>query len=321
VHFVALSRDGAWAASSGYIGTASPTPGAPGFIKAYDIASGTSFQLLNPSDQGSMVAISNDGTYLAVASDQLYLFKRSGSGATATWSSQSLGFADILRSVAISGDGKWIVAGISRGQVALVQNNGGTLGASTVYDMPVKSFPDRFWALGVAVSGNGNAFAVAGEDATLYFFDIPGNWPGTLTEAWSELLPNSAACRSVSLADDASRVAVVASEGGIGTHTGKGLLFVFDKTHATGTPKWAPSSTKHGPNCVSMDKNGDYVAAADGTPKGGASGTFYLFDAAAGAAGWSPGTNKMNYPIQIAADGKFAVGGCDDGHVYYFTVP
>ena len=103
---------------------------------------------------------------------------------------------------------------------------------------------------------------------------------------------------------------------------GKGLLFVFDKVHATGTAKWAPpANTMHGPNCVSMDKDGDYVAAADGTPKTGGSGNFYLFDAAAGAAGWSPATNKMNYPIQIAADGDFAVGGCDDGQVYYFTVP
>src|SRR5438034_11707954 len=103
--------------------------------------------------------------------------------------------------------------------------------------MPIKSFPDRFWALGVAISGNGNAFAVAGENATLYFFDIPATLPATLSEAWSETLPGSASCRSVSLADDGSRVAAVASDGGVGMPAGNGLVFVFDRIHAAGSPK------------------------------------------------------------------------------------
>ena len=47
---------------------------------------------------------------------------------------------------------------------------------------------------------------------------------------------------------------------------GNGLVFVFDRIHAAGTPKWPAGGTNYGPNCVSMDKGGNYVAAADGTP-------------------------------------------------------
>jgi hypothetical protein len=323
VQSVSVSRDGKWAASGGFVGTdpSSTTPTPLGFITTYDIVAQAIIPLPSPPQQASMVALSKDGTYLAVAADQLYLFKRTTTGSTTTWSSQSLPFSDVLRSVAISGNGEWIVAGISGGEVALVYNDGGTL-ASTVYPMPIKSYPDRFWVLGVAVSGNGNAFAVAGENATLYFFDIPATLPATLSEAWSETLPGCSACRAVSLADNGSRVAAIASQGGVGMPAGKGLVFVFDKTHTLGNPKWAAAQTVHGPNAISMDGAGNSVAVTDGTPKTHPpEGDFYVFNALAGTAKPAPPANhKMNYPIQIAAGGGVAVGGCDDGNVFYFAV-
>jgi hypothetical protein len=77
-----------------------------------------------------------------------------------------------------------------------------------------------------------------------------------------------------------------------------------------------------------MDAAGNYVAVADGTPTQNRGG-FYLFDGADGASRWTSATippnsfptADMNYSIALSADGNAAVGGSDDGYIYYFSIP
>ena len=103
--------------------------------------------------------------------------------------------------------------------------------------------------------------------------------------------------------------------------SGKGLVFVFDNNpHSQGNAQWT-AKTAHGPNSISMDGPGNSVAVADGTPRTHPpAGAFYVFDAAGGARPAPAPSHKMNYPVQIAAGGGVAVGGCDDGNVFYFDV-
>src|SRR5277367_2571549 len=121
VYWVALSRDGKWAAAAGLA-----APG-QGFVYIYEVASGTRVSTYNTKIRVNMVAFSSDGSYLVAGADETYLFSRSGStwGAPKTLPCAS---GDSVIAVAISADGQWIVGGTFRGLVLLVQNKVGAFG-------------------------------------------------------------------------------------------------------------------------------------------------------------------------------------------------
>ncbi len=306
VYAVSISRDGSWAASGGTI-----SPGV-GFIHAVDATSGSKWLIYSPPARTNSVAINQDGSYLVAGADCLYAFARTG---PTVWASpQTISFpGGNVASVAISGDGQWIVAGIYGGYVALIHNATGVLGPATTFKIP-----NGGWVLGIAIAADGSGFVVGSSDGSLYFFDIPA-FQTSGTFAWKVALAGASACRSVAVSDDASLVCAVASAGsGARKPSGTGIVYLFRNNGSSGTQQWT-GVTDHGPNSTSMDSNGKFVTAADGSPPPGApGGEFCLFD---GTNVWKHKTTDMDYTMQISANANGIVGGSDDGKVYYFSVP
>jgi hypothetical protein len=73
-----------------------------------------------------------------------------------------------------------------------------------------------------------------------------------------------------------------------------------------------------------MDSNFQSVGVADGPPPhngGTPHGGFSMFNGVDGSLRWSFASTKPCYSMAVSFDGTAAVGGSDDGHVYYFTLP
>ena len=297
VYWVALSRDGKWAASGGR------TAPAQGFVYIYDASSGNRSLVFNPKVRVNMVAFSSDASYLVAGADAVYLFSRGG----ATWAqSQTLACSpgDSATAVAVSADGKWIVAGTFLGSVMLIPNNAGVLGVPTVWQLNKGTI---HW---VGISADGSAFAAAGSDSKAHYFKT-ARFPGTKLPAWSAALTGCAGCRSVALSDDGSLVSAV------GNAKTAGKVFLFSDQGAAAKQVWV-QPTKANPNSTSMDSAGKFVTAADGYPDK-TPGDFYLFGASGGAAG-SLKTSNMSWPMQISANASAIAAGSDDSNVYYFTI-
>jgi WD40 repeat protein len=295
INWVSLSRDGLWAAAVGEISSGT------GFIYAYD-ALGHNVLTYKPPQLAWSVALSNDGSYLAAGADALYLFTRIGSNFDViNLQRTSLpGSMDYVYSVAISGNGQWIVAGTRYGYVGLVENIGGTLGQPTWWKLTT-SFP-RIWS--VAIAADGSCCAAAGSDGKVHFFGIPG-----FPTATSFSLTGCNSCQAVAINDNGSLVSAVGN-----TAAKAGKAFLFDAQ--TGTKKWTHNTT-YPPNNTSMDGAGKYVAVSDGylTP-----GDFYLFDVN-GNLLWNYPTPQMDWGLKLSTNGTALAGGSDDSNLYYFSVP
>ena len=296
VNWVSLSRDGLWTAAGGEISSGT------GFIYAFD-ATGHNVLSYNLPQQGWSVALNNDGSYLAAGADAVYLFTRAGSNFDAL-NVQKIALprsTDYVYSVAISGDGQWIVAGTYHGYVGLIQNALGAVGQVTWWKPATTS---RIWC--VAVSADGSCCAAAANDAHVYFFEIP-KFPART----SFPLTGCTSCQGVALTDDGSLVSAVGN-----TSAKAGKVFLFNTQ--TGKQKWTYNTT-HEPNNTSMDAKGKYVAVVDGYLTAGG---FYLFDVK-GKLLWTypTPTNQMCWGLKMSADGSAMAGGSDDSNCYYFSVP
>lgn len=297
VYWVAVSRDGKWAAAVGL-----SAPG-QGFVYIYNAGSGTRVSTYNTKVRVNMVAFSSDGSYLVAGADDTYLFSRSGS----TWGvPQKLVSAagDSVIAVAISADGQWIVSGTFKGAVVLVKNNAGVFGA------PVSWQPNASTIHWVALSADGSTFAAAASGTSVYCFKT-SSFGSTKRPAWSAPLTGCNSCRAVAVCDDGS---VVSAAGNVGS-TGK--VFLFSNQATSGKQLWT-KTTKRNPNSTSLDTAGKYLTVADGYPDQ-TPGDFYLFDASGKAMGRLQ-TNNMSWPMQISADGKAIAAGSDNSKVYYFAV-
>jgi WD40 repeat protein len=79
---------------------------------------------------------------------------------------------------------------------------------------------------------------------------------------------------------------------------------------------------------VTLDTAATVVSATDGKPdeqNGGnnqkeSPGNFYLLDACTGEQLWQYGTELMNWPMALTPDGNTAVGGSDDGSIFYWNL-
>jgi WD40 repeat protein len=296
VYWVALSRDGKWAAAGGLA-----APG-QGFVYIYDVASGARVSTYNTKVRVNMVAFSSDGSYLAAGADETYLFSRSGS----TWGAPKTlpcTLGDSVIAVAISADGQWIVAGTFLGSVILVQNKAGVFGVPVSWQLK----GTIHW---VAMSADGSTFAAAGSSANVYCFQS-SSFGSRKQPSWNGPLTGCQGCRAVAVCDDGSLVSAVGNDGTAGK------VFLFANQGTSGKQLWT-KSTKRNPNSTSLDTAGKYVTAADGYPDQ-TPGDFYLFDAGGKAMG-SVKTNNMSWPMQISANGTAIAAGSDDSYVYYFAV-
>jgi len=298
VYWVALSRDGQWAAGAGL---AAP---AHGFVYIYNVSSGARAMVFNPKVRVNMVAFSSNASVLVAGADALYLFVRTGS----TWAAPQhlpLPSGDSAVAVAVSADGQWIVVGTFLGSVILVQNKSGVLGAPVSWKLASGTI---HW---VAISADGSAFAAAGSSGKALYFKT-ASFPTSKAPVWTAALTGCSGCRSVALSDNGS---LLSAAGNAGT---AGKLFLFSDQGASAKQLWV-QPTKRNPNSTSMDSAGQYVTAADGYPDK-TPGDFYLFSASGAAAGNFQTTN-MSWPMQISANATAIAAGSDDSNVYYFAVP
>jgi WD40 repeat protein len=330
VYWVAVSRDGKWAASGG--GNHKfppPTPLGIGYVLAHEVATGNTTTPLRANIGGvNVVALSGDGSYLVAGADAAYVFARQGSafGPPVVLRNQVTA-ADAVVAAAMSDDGKWVVYGTSAGKVVLYANKP----VSPPLAAPVSwSAPAKHYIKSIAMATDGSGFAVVTTNRAnangspiechAYFFSLtagPYYFPTTGAPAWPVWpLTGCNGTLSVAINANGSRVAAVGNVGPTGAVSGS--VFFFDAQN--NAQLWV-KPTQYGPNCVSMDAAGQLVAAADGFFSPGA---FYLFDALGASkpiTGLLPGQpGVVSWTIQVSADGKAIAAGSDDAKVYYFAL-
>jgi len=325
VYWVAVSRDGKWAASGGGHHKVAPRTAGIGYVVAHQVATGNKTTLLNANNGGvNTVALSGDGSYLVAGADAAYVFARQGTTFAPPIVLANQGTAaDSIVAVAISDDGTWVVYGSTAGKVVLYPNK-------AVPGVPgplVWSAPLNHYVKSMAMAADGSGFAVVTTnranatpiECNAYFFNLkssrPGYFPATQTPVRIWPLTGCTGTLSVAISADGSRVAAVGNVGNGATTSG--LVFFFDTS--SGAQLWA-KPTQYGPNSVSVDGAGNQVAAADGflSP-----GKFYLFDALGASVpinGLLPGQpGVVSWSIQVSADGTAIAAGSDDAKVYRFA--
>jgi WD40 repeat protein len=337
VYWVAVSRNGQWAASGGgnhKVPPAATGPLGTGFVNAFEVptATGNPQRLLNANIGGvNAVALSGDGSYLVAGADATYIFERTGK----TFGSPivlkdglSLTERQNVVAVAISDDGQRVIYGTT----SQPPPPGGTptrtrvvLYAPALASAPVVwDAPQGHIIKWLAMAANGSGFAVVTTNrpnvsptsivCNTYFFSLKSSSPSTYfvnTNApmWTWPLTGCTGVMSVAINSDGSRVAAVANfpkPGGT-----KGKVFFFDAQ--SNTELWV-RDTDSGPNSVSMDGDGKLVAVADGF--GPPVGKFYLFDAYGASLSLPSQPNTITWSIQLSADATIVAAGTDDGEIY-----
>ena len=329
VYWVAVSRDGQWAASGGgdHVVPMPPAPGL-GTLTAYEVSTGTPTTLLNgPIGGVNMVAMSEDGGFLVAGADAAYVFERTSSSFTApVVLRHQVAAADSVVAVAISDDGAWVIYGTTAGKVVLYSTTA-ALSAPVAWT----AAPNHYIKM-IAMAADGKSFtAVTTNRANAkklgipiechaYYFNLdstrPNYFPGTASATTMWTLAGCDGVMSVAINADGSRIAAVANvKQANGSVTGQ--VYFFDPLSSTAL--WV-KPTLHGPNSVSTDAAGKQVAVADGFLSPGA---LYLFDgygASVPINGLLPNQpGVVSWTIQLSADGRAITAGTDDAKVYYFA--
>lgn len=303
VYWATISNDGRWAASCGMY-SYSPYNG---FIAAFDASDGTvALDFYKTPKRANQVALSADGSVLAAGCDQLYLFFRSGAQFGATPSTLPVASGDSVIGVGVSDDGQWVAAGTYEGTVLLVKIVGGQPVSSNKW---VPSTSNTVHS--VAMAANGTGFAVGMTHGEFAYFDCEG-FLSTPQPVWTQTLTGASSVYGVAISADAGFVSAVGNIGSSG-----GTVAVYDNVDGAAVLRWQNALTAN-PNSTSIDRQGLFVAVADGHPDG-TPGHFTLFNAGSAAQIWSYTTGNMSWPIQLAGDAMACVGGSDDGNVYFFA--
>jgi hypothetical protein len=256
-------------------------------------------------------------------------------------------FPDRVNSVALSADGKVLVAGADKLYVFLAEVDGTFLTPPLVASPPTNPVnsvaidPAGTWIVSCDQGGNVCLTTITGgaldptivfNDNNVHFHSVAisrsseffaaggGNFVYLLSKtSMAEHPPAPAAPRQhtpgsvrwVSIADNGSFISAVSNNATIG------VITAFGRELGALVQAWQkPLNFK--PNGTSMDAKGKFVAAADGFDADQPGGTFYLFDSLGAKIG-DLGTTKMNWPIAVSADGTGVAAGSDEGKVYFFV--
>jgi WD40 repeat protein len=319
-YWVAMSGDGAYAAAGGLLSNGTIQNG---FLQAYDLASGAVVldYTLPTASRINKVALSQDGRVLvAVAGPGLYYSTLTGG----TYSTP-VPMNDSPQTVAISGDGQWIVTGSYGGTVMLFSAASGTptqvamttaRGGANVRCVSITR--DGLWfAIAGGATSTGGVFSLY---ATQQF--AAASTPAPLWEKTA-----TGAVYYVALANPSPDSPVVAGVSNVpwptpeGTppqsSTAGGVQVIY--TDASAMPQVSYTfETLQAPNSASMDGSAHYLAIADGYGTT-SDGHFYLIDLFARSCAWAYETEKMSWPIAVSFDGTGIAAGSDDSSVYYFT--
>ena len=278
------------------------------------------FWKYNTGNVVSSVAVSSGGNYTVAGTENgdLFLFNKQG---TLIWS-KSLG--NEVVSVSISGDGNRILVGVaeySTGEpdVFLFAKNGDTVWG--------KDLTDNGRPCGVSISQDGNHIATGDTGNKLRFFNSSGY------QLWEKELGDWATCVSVSSAGDYiafgswddnvylfnqsggqlwsydTQYGVygvsISPEGEYVASVGSEVFF-FD---SDGNQLW--NITSYFGDGISVSANGNYIAVGEKYDE-----EITLFNKTGGEVwNWIVGSRVNS--VAVSSDGKFVVGGADDGFVYF----
>lgn len=337
VFWVALSDDKRFAAAGG------ESAKDVGFLAICDAASGA--VLLSDANlpgRVNQLSFSRDGTLLLAAFSnalRLYRLQTDGYFALSSTTPISSEFDCISALLADDGSRVWLAA-INYNTTpysGLVQSfpvNAGLFGSSNSYKLSAG-------AMRIAVSTDGNyaAAALHSGGCALFNCDQPS------TPKWTYLPPlaNLSLAYAVAITQTSAGKVVVACGANQSKGT-NGYLYVVDSVPSNSEiacpPQWMPhlrwsTTLQYSANPgVSLDREATKVTATDGKPseempEGSnpstssaqeSPGNFYLFDAIAGSKIWQYPTRLMNWPMVITPDGNTALGGSDDGSMYYWDL-
>lgn len=308
---VAISGDGKVAAAGGlFSGGAYADRPESALLRAYDATDGARLlDYMSGRRRINYISLSGDGSVLAaVSANKLFVFLRD-KGKFPHDPDISVSAGKFLDCVAVHPKGNWLVACDRGGNVYLVTIRGGDVQKTYTWSAPVV-IP----FLSVAVSKDAETFVVGGGNVVYLF--TKGSMTQPKPDPIATFTPNNTAVngersnvRWVAISGDGSFVTSVEN------NALAGVLRALSYSDNKLTQKWEKALDRN-PNSTSMDSAGKYITVADGNPVGTA-GSFYLFNAA-GDRIWDFGTDNMNWPMFISADGGGIAAGSDDGSVLGF---
>jgi WD40 repeat protein len=331
VFAVAVSGNGGVAAAGGWFSKTQA------LLRAYDAADGTS--LLNYAGitkRVSCVSLSDDGTVLAAAADDVYLFVSKGGAFPAT--PEKMGLTAIansfVTSVAVDPGGKWVAACDMEGNVHVATITQGKIDQTyrwTAPQVPMdhndpKSATAPVPFLSIQIAKKSESFIVGGGDR-VYHFTLDGIKNGAAPmqyDTWDAKAPTGPTSKGkpqqnvrwVAISGDGNFLTAVMNRLGADKNNGAGLLVALRVKNHQLTREWDQALDRN-PNSTSMNAAGTHVSASDGYPLGTAS-QLYLFDGK-GKPVWIYPTTNMNWPMVVSAHGTKIAAGGDDGNVYYLT--
>lgn len=324
VFWVAISADGTVAAAGGEFAKSAGS----GFLVAFNADDGTPLlSVTGLPGRVNQVSLSDDGSLLLACHDQsVALYRQTGPSSFALIGTHTVAPHHTVESAMIAGNGTRAVAGSIR------YADGATRGGLVSLDITDAGFANptitEFDAglMRVAITADGSAWGGCLHDASCVCF-LASN---TTQPAWRYSCPVAASI-AYAFAISGSATGIVYLACGVNLVIGddpgapQGAVISLQCNAAAPAPspqlRWVmPTQYAVNPG-VSLDRWGRLVSATDGKPDSGdetteSAGNFYLFDNVASAVLWSYPTDLMNWPMQIAADGRSVVGASDNGRVY-----
>jgi len=344
---VAISSDGSRVAMGSYLHDVHGSNS--GAVYLFD-GNGTQLAKLTAEDGtpedmfGHSVAISSDGSRVAVGAIGAYLFDGYGTQLAKLTPVDGASNDYFGRSVAISADGSRIVVG-----APFDDDNGTSSGSVYIFDgtgtqltklIPADNVQSDIFGWSVAISPDGDRILVGAprdddketNSGSVYMFDGMGTQLMKLTAADGSY--NSRFGSLVVMSSDGNRVAVGTLRDSVYIFDGAGTQLM--KLTADGGVSASTSSSDWFGESVAMNSDGSRIAigAPRDDDKGSDSGAVYIFDGSGTqvtkliAADTAPGDN-FGKTVAMTADGnQLAVGadfdndmGSYSGSVYLFELP
>ena len=289
-----------------------------GFVRAYSTAPYELLLAYRTEARVNSVRLSQQGAWLAAGSgdaggrdDAVYLFERTAAGYhLADRFGLPTGDASV-GTVALSDDGRWLVAGGGR-TVLLLENDSGTLREAARWRVPGR------YVQFTQITPDGDYFAASGSDGRFFFFDRT-HFCAHARPAWTYDTGTEKNVYGVTVSPHGTHVAASSNANG-------GTIFVVENVADDSAPAGWPARlawkarTQRPPSpSVTMDRRARFLTVADGYPLG-TPGHYYLFEIATGRCLWQHTTDNMNWPMVISDDGSAVFAGSDDGQVSFFDL-
>ena len=352
VFWVKVSSDGAIAAGGGWL-----TSTYTGLLRAISVSdgsvllnqqTGSRVNQIDMTPNGSLLAAGCGATYSGTG-QQIYLYAMQGGTYTALTGYTSTNNSAI-QSLALSADGQWLVAALYGSPslilfqvtaTGLVQKQTWSIPASSAAaeapEADVRHFVMEYVAAHtargtlsetssggayvkfVAITPDGSKFAVAVSGANGLFYFDRDTFISAGSFQWQYVLPgiSTSSCLGIS-ADGTFVVALSNSSAPL-----VGQAYRVNDGGSSGSLAWS-TPLEYWPNPSNRILGGQDALVSFGTGEPNKDGTltpgrYYVLNAKTGAVLGKYSTTQMNWPCQMAANGTFAIGGSDDGHLYGFS--